>query len=241
MPRLIYAALCFCFIFVMTVLGAACVFFAGKGKKTQLLQGASAGIMLAASFWSLLMPSLGGARELFAFPAAAVALSVSVGAAFIYFLDLFCVKAGRSGDKNGKIFWAITLHNIPEGLAVGIAFGSCGVSLTGAIGVALAIGIQNFPEGMATAVPMNNALQNKKKAFLAGVLSGAVEPLFAVFGLVLAEYAAIISPLALSFAAGAMIYVCSSELIPDGCKTRGGNITFTLGFILMTFLDILFG
>lgn len=242
MSRLIIAALFFIFIFFMTASGAACVFLTKKGRDMQILQGASAGIMLAASFWSLLLPAFTQANELYSAPSFVITAAILLGAAFIFFLDLLCVKSGNSQiDRNKKVFWAVTLHNIPEGLAVGIAFGAAGVGITGAMGVAIAIGIQNFPEGLATAMPMLACGKSKKQAFGYSVLSGAVEPVFACVGFILAEIAVMVSPLALCFAAGAMVYVCASELIPEGCKTSSGGIAFAIGFSFMTLLDLLFG
>ncbi len=242
MSRFFIAALFFVFIFFMTVSGAACVFLTKKSRHMQILQGASAGIMLAASFWSLLLPALEQATPLYSAPSLVITAAILLGAAFIFLLDLLCIKSGNLKiDRNQKVFWAVTLHNIPEGLAVGIAFGAANVGLTGAIGVAVAIGIQNFPEGLATAMPMLACGKSKKQAFICSVLSGAVEPLFACIGLVLAETAAIISPFALCFAAGAMIYVCVSDLIPEGCKTSPCKMAFAIGFSFMTLLDLLFG
>jgi len=235
MEKVFYAVAALTFIFLMTTLGASCVFFTKKNSDNQTLNGFSAGVMLAAGFWSLLLPAAECARSAEQPVWLIVPLGVSFGALFIAFPDLIV----RKSDGAGRVFRAVTLHNVPEGLSVGIAFGSPGVSLTGALGIALAIGLQNFPEGLATALPFSSKT-TRKKAFLFGMLSGAVEPIFGVIGLLLAEYVIMVQPIALAFSAGAMTYVCIRELIPESCIKNGGRLAFFVGFSVMTLLDVAF-
>lgn len=232
----IIAAGALSFIFIMTTLGAACVFFTKKCKEFAVLNGFSAGVMLAAGFWSLLVPAAEGARQTGQSVWLIMASGIAAGAAFIALPELF----NKDIDGKKRIFRAVTLHNIPEGLSVGVAFGTAGTSVAGALGVAFAIGIQNFPEGLATALPFTEE-KGRKKAFFLGTLSGVVEPVFGAIGLLLAEYAVFIRPFALAFSAGAMTYVCIRELIPETCVKRGGRFAFFFGFIVMTLLDIAFG
>lgn len=145
----IIAAGALSFIFIMTTLGAACVFFTEKCKRYEVLNGFAAGVMLAAAFWSLLLPAVDGARSAGQPPWVIVSVGVLCGVAFIALPDLF----NRKTDGANRVFRAVTLHNIPEGMSVGVAFGTLGVSVAGAVGVALAIGLQNFPEGLATSLP----------------------------------------------------------------------------------------
>lgn len=231
----IIAAGALSFIFIMTTLGAACVFFTEKCKRYEILNGFAAGVMLAAAFWSLLLPAADGARSAGQPPWVIVSVGVLCGVAFIALPDLF----NRKTDGANRVFRAVTLHNIPEGMSVGVAFGTPGVSVAGAVGVALAIGLQNFPEGLATSLPFVEK-NGRKKAFLFGMLSGAVEPVFGAIGLLLAEFTVFVQPFMLAFSAGAMNYVCIRELIPESCIKRGGRLGFFAGFIIMMCLDILF-
>ena len=231
----LYAAAALGFVFLMTTLGAACVFFTEKCKKYEVLNGFSAGVMLAAGFWSLLLPSYELAKSSGQSVGLIISAGIVAGGVFIALPDF--IKKDTEGSS--RVFRAVTLHNIPEGMSVGIAFGARGVAMAGAIGVALAIGLQNFPEGFATALPFVEK-RGRKKAFLYGMLSGVVEPVFGAIGLHLAEYAVAVQPFALAFSAGAMNYVCIRELIPESCIKRGGRIAFFVGFTLMTLLDIIF-
>lgn len=231
----LYAAAALGFVFLMTTLGAACVFFTEKCKKYEVLNGFSAGVMLAAGFWSLLLPSYELAKSSGQSVGLIMSAGIAAGGLFIALPDL--IK--KDTECSSRVFRAVTLHNIPEGMSVGIAFGAPGVAVAGAIGVALAIGLQNFPEGFATALPFVEK-HGRKKAFVYGMLSGVVEPVFGAIGLLLAEYAVAVQPFALAFSAGAMNYVCIRELIPESCTKRGGRIAFFVGFTLMTLLDVIF-
>lgn len=227
-----YALAALCFIYSMTILGAACVFITSKCKDYKLLNGFSGGVMLAACFWSLLLPASQGARAAGQSACLVLTVGVTLGIAVIVLPEL--IFGGGSGEL--RVFKAITLHNAPEGLAVGVAFAASGVSLAEAFAVALAIGVQNFPEGFATALPFVEK-KGRKKAFLYGVASGAVEPLFGILGLLLVGGGEILSPMALAVSAGAMLYVCLRELIPDVGNERVRRAAFFVGFLLMTVLD----
>ena len=230
----------------LTALGSATVFFFKRvnDRLLNVMLSSAAGIMMAASYFSLLAP----AREL-AGDNAWIPLcgGFILGAGFIIASDtlLDCLPRSRST----LLVTAITLHNIPEGLAVGIAFGALkeqGLShssILGAFSIALAIGLQNFPEGAAVSVPMRRDGASCGKSFFFGQLSGAVEPLFGVLGAALISFFTPLMPLALSFAAGAMIFVVVKELIPEaeksGCRaTSAGCI---IGFALMMLLDVALG
>ena len=245
------------FIFMMTTLGSAVVFFF-KGsitaKPRAFFLGLASGVMIAASIWSLLLPALESfslAFGRFAFLPAAV--SVLLGGVFLVILDVLfpffsakSKKADISLVKPFRLFLAVTFHNIPEGLAVGFAFGSAFVlgeasAFVGAIGLAIGIGVQNFPEGMAVALPMKSALNSNKKAFLWGAASGVAEPIFACFGFILASQLQMLQPWLLSASAGAMLFVSAEDLIPDAKipeNPKLGAWGVLIGFIFMMALDV---
>lgn len=229
------------FIFLMTALGASLVFFF-RGSELRLqrvLLGFAGGVMTAASVWSLLLPALAQAAEgrLPAWLPAAAGLVL--GALFLLGADT--LQNGAAG-KESLLFTAITLHNIPEGMAVGLAFAlACdGESLAAALTLALGIGVQNFPEGAAVSLPLRQLGMGRGRAFLYGAASGAVEP---VFGLLAFGAAALVRPLMpwlLSFSAGAMLYVTACELCP-AARGRLGALGYIGGFTLMMTLDIALG
>lgn len=250
------------FIFIMTALGAAVVFFF-KGEISSKINafflGLASGVMIAACIWSLLLPSIQQAEiyfKNFAFMPAAIGLLL--GGLFLVGLDIvvpiLCKKEKTTGvcmrlSKPMRLFLAVTLHNIPEGLAVGFAFGAAATSgewgaYTAAIGLAVGIGIQNFPEGLAVALPLKTTGSSRKRAFLWGAASGVAEPIFAVIGYFLATWLQILQPWLLAFSAGAMLFVAAEDLIPDtkiNERTRIGAWGVLLGFILMMTLDVVFG
>ena len=238
--------------FLMTTLGAMLVFFFNKTSKivSMLTIGLAAGIMLSASIWSLLIPALENAEESWGkLSFLPIVLGFVLGSAFMVLLDFICAKCFKSketGEKQKafKLFTAITIHNIPEGMSVGFAVGTAvaiGSPLLSAFMFALGIALQNFPEGLATALPIQNSLHHRGKAFALGMLSGFVEPVFAVVGFFLAAYITSLLPWLLAFSAGAMIYVIVEEMIPeihmDG-KASWGPWAFVLGFVVMMILDI---
>lgn len=249
-----------CFIFLMTSLGSGLVFlFKNKiGDKTnKLLVGFSSGIMIAASVWSLLIPAIDQSESYGNLQFLPAVIGFLVGGIFLLAIDLICKfidkKANKNDDfapsglkKSSKIFIAMTLHNIPEGLAVGVAFGGAWASgsstaISLALSIAIAVGIQNFPEGAAISIPMKLATGSKAKGFWLGVLSGVAEPIAAVIGFYLASTVTAIMPWVLSFAAGSMIYVVVNELMPELSTGEGsalGTWGTMIGFMLMMALDV---
>ncbi len=248
--------------FLGTILGAACVFLIRRqlGWKTQrILTGFAAGVMVAASLWSLLLPALEQSEEMGRLSFLPASVGFSVGIAFLLLLDhviphIHAVTneeegiPSRLGDTV-KLMLAVTLHNIPEGIAVGVVFAGLSaeqtqMSLSGAIALSLGIAIQNFPEGAIISMPFRVRGIPQGRAFLYGVLSGIVEPVAAAITIVLAGVMIPILPYLLSFAAGAMIYVVVEELIPDmaqGKHSDWGVIAFSAGFVTMMILDVALG
>lgn len=250
----------FMLIFVATTLGAALVFFFRKNLSDNLntvFLGCAAGIMTAASVWSLLIPAIEGATDYGFWSFAPAATGFMLGGLFLVLLDKCASRVygfGKGGNrlksdfkKPMKMFLAMTMHNIPEGLAVGFAFGAaCGekAALFSALGLAFGIAIQNFPEGAAVSLPLKKATGSNLRAFLFGTGSGAVEPVAAVLGYFLASTLTVAQPWLLSFAAGAMIFVVAEDLIPDaksGENAHLGTWGVMIGFALMMALDVALG
>ena len=249
--------------FIGTSLGAACVFLMKNKLCTtvqRILAGFAAGVMTAASIWSLLIPAIeqseGSMGRLSFIPAAA---GFMIGVFFLLMLDMLIphlhIGAEKSEglkarlSKNTMMILAVTLHNIPEGMAVGVVYagllyGGGGITSAGAFALALGIAIQNFPEGAIISMPLQAEGASKPKAFLAGVLSGAAEPLGAVLTVLAAGLIIPAMPYLLSFAAGAMMYVVVEELIPEmseGEHSNIGTISFSVGFCVMMILDVALG
>ncbi|MBR4250601.1 MAG: ZIP family metal transporter, partial [Verrucomicrobia bacterium] len=220
--------------------------------------GFAAGVMVAASFWSLLEPALESSEAMgkLSFVPAAVGFLVGVG--FLLLLDEVTphmhFNQEEEGVKSGlkrttKLILAVTLHNIPEGMAVGVVYagflsGEAGISAAGALALALGIAIQNFPEGAIVSMPLMVEGMPKGKTFLYGVLSGAVEPAAALLTILASQAVVPVMPYMLAFAAGAMMYVVVEEPIPEmseGYHSNGGTIAFSLGFVLMMVLDVALG
>ena len=247
--------------FLGTSLGAAMVFFLKKELSAgvrKALTGFAAGVMVAASFWSLLQPALesSAAMGTLAFLPAAIGFLAGVG--FLLALDLVTphmhLDKQQEGPRSGfrrttKLILAVTLHNIPEGMAVGVVYagflaGDSGITAAGALVLALGIAIQNFPEGAIISMPLLAEGMPRNKTFWMGVLSGAVEPAAAFATLLAAGLATPVMPYFLAFAAGAMMYVVVEELIPEmseGKHSNTGTIAFSLGFVLMMILDVTLG
>ncbi len=251
------------FTWFMTALGAGLVFFFKKidQRVLNLMLGFAAGVMIAASFWSLLAPAIEMAEEGGGKGWVPALVGFLTGGLFLFIVDRYLphlhLDRKMEHAEGIKTSWhrsillvmAITLHNIPEGLAVGVAFGalandpSLGV-LTGAVALAIGIGLQNFPEGAAVSVPLRREGFSRLKAFNYGQMSGVVEPIAGVLGALLVLYITPLLPYALSFAAGAMIFVVVEELIPEsqnGHETDLSTIGAMLGFALMMFLDVSLG
>ncbi len=251
----------FGFIFLMTSLGAALVLFFRKiSRKTNaILFAFASGVMIAASVWSLLLPSIEQAGvEWGKFALVPVLVGFIVGGTIFVFFGVLSRKINRaeqaeSGERLSlsrirRLFLSVTLHNIPEGLAVGFAFGAAAVQGTAAayasaLALSIGIGLQNFPEGAAVALPLRR-YYGRRKAFLFGVLSGAPEPCFAVLGYFTAAKLIVLQPWFLSFAAGAMLFVVANDLIPvssqEGDKFSCG-LWVMIGFALMMALDVALG
>mgnify|MGYP005808891705 FL=1 len=249
--------------FIGTSAGAACVFFLKNEMKSYMqksLLGFASGIMVAASVWSLLIPAMDMAEDMgrFAFVPAAVGFAVGIG--FLLLMDKLIphLHMGSSCPEGVKctlkkttmLVLAVTLHNIPEGMAVGVAFagmltGNHEITYAGALALTLGIAIQNFPEGAIISMPLKSEDQmSKGKAFFYGTLSGAVEPVGALIMILLSSQLAAFLPYFLAFAAGAMIYVVVEELIPEasqGAHSNLATIGFAAGFIVMMILDVALG
>ncbi|MDA3866212.1 MAG: ZIP family metal transporter [Salinivirgaceae bacterium] len=251
------------FTWFITAAGSSMVFFFKSINKKVLnsMLGFAAGVMIAASFWSLLKPAIEMSKEAGSIPWLPAVSGFLAGGAFLLIIDKILphLHMGLSTDKAEgiKTPWqrsvllvlAITLHNIPEGLAVGVAFGALANNpdvgmLSGAIALAIGIGLQNFPEGAAVSIPLRREGFSRLKAFNYGQLSGIVEPVAGVLGAYLVLTISPILPFALSFAAGAMIFVVVEELIPEsqmGNETDLSTIGAMFGFATMMLLDVALG
>ena len=245
-----WAALGTGFTFLMTTLGAAMVFFFSgepRPKFQRAMLGFAAGVMTAASVWSLLLPAIDQAVEERHFPGwLPAAAGMLLGVVFLAALDSLLPRLRRTPREdwrqNTLLMTAITLHNVPEGMAVGLAFALAaeGEGLAGAAALAMGIGIQNFPEGAAISLPLQQEGFSRRRAFLGGTLSGSVEPVFGVLVVLAAGAVHPLMPWLLSFAAGAMLYVVVEELVPQA-HSRSGTCGFVGGFLVMMVLDVALG
>ena len=248
--------------FLGTSLGAACVFFMKKTLSDMVqrsLTGFAAGVMVAASVWSLLIPAMeqsAGMGKLSFVPAV---VGFWIGILFLLGLDHIVphlhAKSGQTEGPKSQLrrttmmVLAVTLHNIPEGMAVGVVYagylsGSAQITAAGALALSLGIAIQNFPEGAIISMPLRAEGMKKGKAFCGGVLSGVVEPIGAVLTILAAQLVVPALPYLLSFAAGAMLYVVVEELIPEmsqGSHSNIGTLFFAVGFSIMMMLDVALG
>ncbi len=248
--------------FAGTIAGAACVFCTKRALSThaqRAMTGFAAGVMVAASVWSLLIPSMELSAHLAKWAFAPAAAGFLAGVAFLLLLDHVTPHLHRNTDRaegpesrlnrTAKMVLAVTLHNIPEGMAVGVVYagmltGDAGITAGGALALSLGIAIQNFPEGAIISMPLHFEGKGKGRAFVCGALSGAVEPVFGALALLAAELVAPAMPYLLSFAAGAMLYVVVEELIPEmsaGKHSDVGVVSFAVGFALMMALDVALG
>ena len=247
--------------FIGTTLGAACVFFFKNEMSARLgraLSGFAAGIMVSASFFSLILPALEQVRDKGDLKILPLGLGFLAGMLFLLALDVLVPHVHpdkseeglRSGLKRTtKLFLAVSIHNLPEGMVVGIVFagwlfGESQITLAGATVLAVGIALQNFPEGAVVSMPMRAEGMPKFKTFVYGALSGVIEPIGALLTVFAASLFLPIMPFLLTFAAGAMFYVVVEELVPamaEGKHDNVGTICFAAGFVLMMALDILFG
>lgn len=248
--------------FFGTMLGSAMVFFMKNKmnlKVQKLLLGFASGVMIAASIWSLLIPSIDMAEEQEKVAWVPAVIGFLFGIIFLLLLDSVIPHMHLDNEKPEGIksklkkttmmIFAVTLHNIPEGMAVGVTFagallGNTGITMAGAFALAIGIAIQNFPEGAIISMPLKSEGVSKSKAFLYGTLSGVVEPIGAIITILLTETVVPILPYLLSFAAGAMIYVVVEELIPEsqaGEHSNIGTIGVAIGFAIMMILDVALG
>ncbi|HHT39573.1 MAG: ZIP family metal transporter [Acholeplasmatales bacterium] len=257
------------FTWFVTLLGAALVFFFKtiNNKMYALILGFASGIMVAASIWSLIIPALEYAEELGYLPWLVAAVGIFLGVLFLFLFDKILphVHFGENQPEGIKTSWSrtrllifsITLHNIPEGLAVGVAVGAVGAvikvggdataAMVAALAVIIGIAIQDFPEGAAVSIPLRQEGLSRRRAFNFGQLSAIVEPVFAVIGALLVSFTEKILPFALAFSAGAMIFVVVEELVPEArqrSSVSGAHYStwgFTIGFIIMMILDVALG
>ena len=248
--------------FLGTTLGACCVFFMRQslGERVQrMLIGFAAGVMVAASMWSLLIPAIEQSEGLGKFAFVPAAVGFWAGILFLLSLDHVIPHLHQNSDeaegpkgelhRTTMMVLAVTLHNIPEGMAVGVVYagylaGSTQISAAGAMALSLGIAIQNFPEGAIISMPLRAEGRGKGRAFLRGMLSGIVEPIGAVLTILAARLIIPALPYLLSFAAGAMLYVVVEELIPEmsqGKHSDIGTIFFAVGFSVMMALDVALG
>jgi ZIP family zinc transporter len=248
--------------FVGTTLGAAMVFFVKKQmpqKLEKLLLGFASGVLIAASFWSLLLPAIELSPKGNGMDWIPAVVGFLLGMGFLLLLDSLIPHMHKNDEtpegvrtrlgKSTMLILAVALHNLPEGMAVGVTLAGAmmqneGVTVAGALVLALGIAIQNFPEGAIIAVPLRGEGVSRRKAFGYGALSGIVEPIGAILTLFLAPVISPILPYMLSFAAGAMIYVVVEELIPEsqsGTHSNVGTIGAAIGFALMMYMDIMLG
>ena len=257
------AVLANCFTWFLTALGAAAVFFFKTVNRRVLdgMLGFAAGVMIAASYWSLLAPAIEMTEQAGGIPWVPAAVGFLLGGAFLWGVDKilphlhigYPTEAAEglhtSWRRSILLVLAITLHNFPEGLAVGVAFGAVAAglpsaTLAGAVALALGIGLQNFPEGMAVSVPLRREGLSRVKSFWYGQLSGTVEPIAGFLGAIAVVLMRPILPYALAFAAGAMIYVVVEELIPESqleSATDIATIGAMVGFTVMMTMDVALG
>ena len=245
-----------------TTLGAACVLFMKKQIRPAMergLSGFAAGVMVAASIWSLLIPAIDQSQDMGGWAFVPAVAGFWGGILFLLLLDNIIPHLHNHGKeaegpksklkRTTKLVLAITLHNIPEGMAVGVTYagwisGDTTITMAGALALAIGIAIQNFPEGAIVSMPLRSGGISRKKAFAYGTLSGVVEPVGALITIALASLITPYLPYLLSFAAGAMIYVVVEELIPEmssGQHSNAGTLMFALGFSLMMILDVALG
>ena len=239
--------------FLGTSLGALCVLFMKREMNAQVrkaLTGFAAGVMVAASVWSLIIPSINQSEAMGKMAFVPAAVGFWLGILFLLFLDTVTPHLPKSNLKNTtKLVLAVTIHNIPEGMAVGVVYAGLlaeqsEITMLGALALSLGIAIQNFPEGAIVSMPLRSQGMSRRKACLYGIASGAVEPVAALITILLSSILVPVLPYFLSFAAGAMLYVVVEELIPEmaeGKHSNIGTLMFAAGFSIMMILDVTLG
>lgn len=239
--------------FAGTAFGAAGVFFLKDNLQAgiqKLLYGFAAGVMVAASVWSLLIPAMTMSEALGRWSFLPAVLGFASGITFLLVMDrVLPVENGGEQKITNRLIWAVTLHNLPEGMAVGAAFAGAfaqtsEIALAGAFALAVGIAVQNIPEGTIISMPLGCGQMARWRAFLIGTLSGAVEPAGAAFTILLARFVLPVLPYLLAFSAGAMVCVVVADLIPESVKGKNENlgvISFSLGFLVMMTLDVVLG
>ena len=244
--------------FLGTSLGAACVFFLKRELNQKLqksLLGFASGVMVAASVWSLLIPAMDMSEKMGRFAFVPAVVGLGLGFVFLLAMDklvphlhLGCDEAEGPSTRLKKttmLLLAVTLHNVPEGMAVGVIFAGMLADQSGAFALSIGIAIQNFPEGAVISLPLRSEEgMSRPKAFLMGVLSGAVEPIAAVITILLSRFIIPLLPYLLAFAAGSMLYVVVEELIPEaqaGAHSNIGTVGVAIGFVIMMILDVALG
>lgn len=242
--------------FLGTTVGAACVFFLRgemNRKIRSALSGFAGGIMVAASVWSLLIPAIERSASLGSWAFLPATLGLLVGIVLLQMTDVWlptvCSGEQTAKKRTDRMMLAVTLHNLPEGMAVGAAFagvlaGERGIGIATAIVLAMGVAIQNVPEGAIVSMPLHCIGYSRLRAFIGGVLSGVIEPIGAILTVLATGFVVPILPILLGFAAGAMLYVVVAELIPEigeSGHVRVGNLCFGIGFAVMMVLDVVLG
>ena len=246
--------------FLGTSLGALCVLFMKREMNDQVrkaLTGFAAGVMVAASVWSLIIPSINQSEAMGKMAFVPAAVGFWLGVLFLLFLDTVTPHLHMNSDERPKsnlknttkLVLAVTIHNIPEGMAVGVVYAGLlaeqsEITMLGALALSLGIAIQNFPEGAIVSMPLRSQGMSRRKACLYGIASGAVEPVAALITILLSSILVPVLPYFLSFAAGAMLYVVVEELIPEmaeGKHSNIGTLMFAAGFSIMMILDVTLG
>ena len=238
-----YLALCIFFTTSCTIIGATSVFFLKKEspKLESFCTGFAGGVMIAGSFFSLINPALELCPEKIGYKLGFIIGGLALGLVFMFVCEHVFLKEKEAFSPK-VMFLAITLHNIPEGMCIGVAFAMGGLgNLAGAIALAIGIGIQNLPEGASVSLPMYSYCKDKKKAFRFGLISALVEPIGAILAFVFASVVSSVLPLLLCFAGSCMIFVVLTDLMPESCieNKKIATISMAIGFIIMTMLDLL--
>lgn len=254
MNEIMYSIIGIMIPFIGTSLGSSLVFFLKKTmneKVQKMIVGFAAGVMIAASVWSLILPAVEMAENQGVIAWIPATIGFIIGVAFLITTNHVAekIETNKNGKKLNMLLFSVTLHNIPEGMAVGVCFagflaGNAGIDLLEAMLLAIGIAIQNIPEGAIISMPLKMEGKSKNRAFIYGVLSGIVEPISALITMLLLNIVVPLLPYLLSFAAGAMIYVVIEELVPEihtESKSKLGVVGVTVGFIIMMVLDIALG